>query len=40
MNPEQVDAVVRFLYAEIERLRRNVPFLKFVKGDSFTQEPT
>ena len=38
LKGREVDAVVRFLYAEIERLRKNVPFLKFVKGDAFTDE--
>jgi dynein heavy chain 2 len=34
----EIDVVVRFLLLEIERLRHNVPYLKFVKGDAFTQE--
>uniref|UniRef100_A0A7S0W0F2 Cytoplasmic dynein 2 heavy chain 1 n=2 Tax=Hemiselmis TaxID=77924 RepID=A0A7S0W0F2_9CRYP len=33
-----IDVVVRFLHSEIERLKKNVPYLKFVKGDAFTQE--
>jgi dynein heavy chain 2 len=33
-----IDVVVRYLLMEIDRLRHNVPYLKFVKGDAFTQE--
>ena len=32
------DAVVREMHLEIDRLRKNVPFLKFVKGEGFTQD--
>ncbi|EKX39469.1 hypothetical protein GUITHDRAFT_160010 [Guillardia theta CCMP2712] len=35
---KDIDPVVRYLLSEIERLRKNVPYLKFVKGDAFTQE--
>lgn len=33
-----IDVVVRFLHSEVERLKKNVPYLKFVKGDAFTQD--
>ncbi|KAJ1472382.1 hypothetical protein T484DRAFT_1840548, partial [Baffinella frigidus] len=38
LKGREVDAVVRFLHGEIERLKTNWPFLKLVKGDSFTGE--
>lgn len=38
LKGRDVDAVVRYLHTEIERLKKNVPFLKFVKGEGFTQE--
>jgi dynein heavy chain 2 len=33
-----IDAVVSYLLSDIQRLEKNVPFLKFVKGDGFTQD--
>ena len=33
-----MDVVVKHLHTEIERLKKNVPYLKFVKGEGFTQE--
>jgi len=38
LKGRDVDAVVRYLNADIERLKKNVPFLKFVKGEGFTQD--
>jgi dynein heavy chain 2, cytosolic len=38
LKGRDTDPVVRHMRTEIERLKKNVPFLKFVKGDSFTQE--
>jgi dynein heavy chain 2 len=38
LKGRDVDAVVRYLNSEIERLKKNVPYLKFVKGDGFTKE--
>ncbi len=38
LKGRDIDAVVRHMHAEIERLKKNVPYLKFVKGDSFTQD--
>lgn len=33
-----IDVVVRFLLSQVDRLKKNVPYLKFVKGDGFTTE--
>ena len=38
LKGRDIDSVVRHMHAEIERLKKNVPYLKFVRGDSFTQE--
>ena len=38
LKGRDTDPVVRHMRTEIERLKKNVPYLKFVKGDSFTQE--
>ena len=38
LKGRDIDAVVRYLNADIERLKKNVPYLKFVKGEGFTTD--
>lgn len=38
LKGKPIDAVVSYMLADIQRLKKNLPFLKFAKGDGFTQD--